>query len=498
MAKSYLEQTEDSVTQDITWQTLYHADATLALPFQLTLEDSDDLLICEQMIRLVPYRRLVVFAKWQGQEVVAKLFFNPKKAKDTCFRDSRGVQALIKENIPTPRLLYKGRVRNQPSFHVMILEKIPNAKTVADYWHAKKSIAAILPLMRAVTIEIATHHVLGILQRDIHLKNFLVNDKGIYAIDGSKISKFDHPVSKKLSLKYFAMFLVQLGSGTTELRHHLFEVYAKSRGWVMHPKDIKQLQKEMQWIGQDLQDRYAKKIFRDCSLFKKCSSFTFSSMYNREYKSAQLMEFLRDPDPFFLQPGTTILKAGRSATVALITIDERLFVVKRYNIKHAWHWLKRSFRQTRAAHAWRLAQQLYTQGIQTPKPIAFIEHRFSRKSYFVMEYVTGSHLGHYSTENLDEGFLNEIATRLLTLLNNLKEMHLTHGDLKMTNILINGRTPILIDLDGMRRHRWGAALQKAFTADLKRFMDNWKNNPGVYALFAKLMKERMSYDITQK
>lgn len=479
--------------QELNWETLYDADITLKVPFHLILADSNRALVCEKIIRFVPQKRLVAFAKWGNEEVIAKLFFNRKEAKDASFRDARGVKALQNANIPTPKLLYEGIALNQQHLHVILLEKINNAFTLADCFRAKSSIEEITPLMRAVTIEIATHHVLGILQHDLHFKNFLITESLIYSLDGSKIKKYDKPLSHKLSIKYFALFLMQLGVGTEELREELFRIYAKSRGWILNKSDHKLLQANLQYLRQDYGRRYLKKIFRDCTLFKKISNSKQSIMYDRDYKSDAFMEFLHNPEKVFSDINTEILKAGRSCTVAKITIGEHTLVVKRYNIKNSWHWLRRFFRKTRAAKSWRLSQRLQLSGVLTAKPVAFIDTHYlglRGKSYFVMEYVTGKNVGDYfSDAKLDDPIKKNVAKNIIRLFKNLKELNLIHGDLKMTNILISNDKPLLIDLDGMIEYRSKRVMNKAFENEIQRFMINWQDSPTIFTLFYYLIKE---------
>jgi tRNA A-37 threonylcarbamoyl transferase component Bud32 len=167
-------------------------------------------------------------------------------------------------------------------------------------------------------------------------------------------------------------------------------------------------------------------------------------------------------------------------------------VVKRYNIKNTWHWLRRSLRVTRAAQSWRLSNLLRLFGVPTAKPVAFIEKRvlgLRNKSYFIMEYVNGEHMGEYFAKyKEDDAHFEKIAMRVVTLLNNLTKLRVSHGDLKVTNILIENDRPVIIDLDGMSEHASQAKASKAFKKDFKRFMKNWDRRPSVKALFERLFQ----------
>lgn len=485
MATSYIEEKH----YPITWKKLYEADVNLPMPFILKLKDTSTL-ISEKLIRFVPRKRIIVFGMWNNQKVVAKIFFHPKKAHATFARDVRGVKILHAVNIPSAKLLYEGEAFDQPQLRIMILEKIENAMTLFEVWRLKKSIAEVMPLLRAVTIELATHHVLGIIQRDLHLKNFLITTNTIYSLDGSKIVDYHYPLSKKISLKYLALFLVQFGVGTETLRKELFELYAKARGWIITQQDVKYLYKEIRRTGHRLTSHYLQKIFRNSTSFKKIDKFTRTIFYDREYQTPEFIKLLHQPEWYFNEYPHEVLKAGRSATVIKININQRTFVIKRYNIKNIWHRIRRFFKKTRAANSWRLAQKLFSQGILTPKPVAIVEKKFlsfKGKSYFIMEYVQGLNLGDYIAQaNFTE--INALSKKIFTLFKNLKEMGLIHGDFKKTNIIIHNDNPILIDLDGMKEYRINKKFFHKFNKDIQRFLQNFETEPLLHDLFSNLLQ----------
>jgi tRNA A-37 threonylcarbamoyl transferase component Bud32 len=214
-------------------------------------------------------------------------------------------------------------------------------------------------------------------------------------------------------------------------------------------------------------------------------------IYDREYEGTSLTDFLYDPEKFFMQPDIVFLKKGRSATVIKVMLGDRTWVVKRYNIKNGWHWLRRCVRATRAATSWRLAQRLRLFGISTAKPVAYVENKFCGlrgKSYFVMEYVAGQHVGEFFSDcNKDEECLSTMAVSVVNMLNQLRELKITHGDLKMTNILVADKGSVLIDLDGMREHAGKFKFKQAATAEIERFMRNWYNDPRAAAVFRALL-----------
>ena len=164
---------QNDTRQEITWHKLIHANRMIPVPFQLTLAEQDYPVYCDEVVRIIPGKRLVAFGTWDDKPIVAKLFFEPANAKRHAIRELLGIEALVTAHIPTPKLLYRGTVQKK-RVQVLIFEKILNARTLDEIWQEKTSPQELALLMYAVTIELATQHVLGIVQRDLHLKNLLL------------------------------------------------------------------------------------------------------------------------------------------------------------------------------------------------------------------------------------------------------------------------------------------------------------------------------------
>lgn len=483
----------------MSWKELVRANGeTISFPFQLCI-DHEKFLICEEILRIVPGKRLVVSGTWDGQTVVAKLFFS-REAERHVMRDVKGVLILQQANVPAPRLLYQGSAHKKRT-QVIIFEKIEEAVNLEHIWQQKDDYLEIDTLMRSFTIELATQHVLGILQNDLHLNNFLVTDKRIYTLDGAAITQFDMPLDKKNSLENLGLFFAQLGVGTEKLQQELFQIYVKARGWLVKKEDLHLLKIAFKTSWQERWRRYHKKIFRNCSAFKKTNKLFRSMIYDRDYQSPAFLNMLQNPDLIFKDSNTVILKNGRSSTVAKITIGDRVFVIKRYNIKNILHWLRRVLRDTRAKNTWRLSQRLRLFGVPTAKPVAYIENHIlglRGKSYFIMEYVPGLDGGtFFSAYRSNDSRYELVAKRILKLIHYLSELKLTHGDLKKTNIIIHRDQPLLIDLDGMTEHKLSLRFQIAYKKEIQRFMRNWDNTPHIFDLFAELLKG-FNYDAAQR
>lgn len=473
-----------NVLPQLTGSQLQAVDYQFSGPFELPLESNENLLV-DDVIRLIPKRRMVVFGLWKGKHVVAKLFYT-KRAAEQMEKDALGVAKMQENKIPTPALYFKGQTQDHAAY-ILIFERILETHNLEEVWLQKKSIEDIYPILQAVIIEIATQHVLGIQQHDLHLKNFLITEKLIYTLDGAQIELLPEKLSKKSSMDNLALFLSQFGIGMEALQEKLFQHYANARGWLLKPEDLPELFLAIRKWNEQRWARYQKKIMRACTDFMKIDTWHTIGMMNRKALTPALSQLLQHPDTAFTHPTMKMLKNGRSSTVVKVTIDNKDYVVKRYNLKNLWHRLRRSLRATRAMMCWRLAQKLNLFGLHTALPVAFIEKRFFMfrgKSYLITEYIHGQHIGDYFKQHTNDDLMIERVTQLLK---NIAKLEITHGDLKMTNILVaENLQPTLIDLDGAAEHLSISSLDKAWRREIKRFLRNFENQP---ALLKQLRQE---------
>lgn len=478
---------------NVTAEDLQKAGYQFPVPFLFELEQGE--IYAEEVVRIVPGKRMLVFGTWRGMPVAAKLFFDKKHAKRHADEDAKGIKLMQDYKIPTPILHYQGSGYEQP-VEVLIFERIAHSKDLYKLWQQRESDQAVLPILHAVMIELATQHVLGLVQEDMHLGNYLISGKLIYTLDGSDIKATGSLLSKKESMQNLALLLSQLGAGIQTLQESLFLHYARARGWLlkaMDTFDLKLLIKQcdaMRW--QDFQ----KKIFRNSTQFQTYKRLGWRGMLARRANGKDMQAFLQNPDSVFNQENVVYLKKGRSSTVIKTVLDGKTVVIKRYNLKDIWHRLRRMWRSTRAELSWRLAQKLSLFQVNTPTPLAYVESYwfgFHGKSYFVMEHIEGQDVKQFLAPFEKEPYRAASAMqRICKLLHSLQQLELTHGDLKSSNIIITAdEQPYLIDLDGAKEHFTLAGLRTAWREERQRFLQNFDDLPALHQVLLRLMQPQL-------
>lgn len=484
---------KNSSVKGITWKQLFDSPHTLQFPFSLTVKNETKPIMCEEIIRILPGKRLVFFGTWAGKEVAIKLFLQPGKAVSHYQRETDHLKQLTESNVSTTKICFSGTTVKY-NIPILITEKIQDAYDLETLWRTYSESETINQLMHAVILELATQHVIGIMQKDLHLGNLLVKNNKIYTLDASQIDFFYKPLSLKLSLQHLALFFAQLGAGTKMLRQKLFQLYCESRGWQIKRAYILRLEKLTHKYLKQRLFNYRKKVLRNNSEIKIINQLTQKIYFNRAFESTEMLKLFNHPEIAF-QNNPNILKNGRSSTVVEWSIDGKQYVIKRYNMKHFFHWLRRCLRPTRGQKSWAYAHVLQLAGIATARPIACIEKRFLGVygwSYFIMEYITGENLATYFTNpahNTSE--INTLVKNIVHLLKQLKEIQITHGDLKATNFIIDhNNNPVLIDLDGITQHKTRQETNYFSSKEIQRFQKNWENLPEVQALFEKAFLQK--------
>ncbi len=474
------------IIEGITWTELQRADYHFNRPFGVLVE-KDQVFEVTQVLRILPKKRVTAVGVWHGRPAIIKIFFDKRNALRHRDADVAGMKVCYVSNIPAPALYFEGTALDK-RLQIVIYEFLQQGESLYSIWEKTADINTLEPLLKNVVIELATQHVLGVLQEDCHLKNFFITDKQIITLDGGQITASDKMVDKPESMENLALFLSQLGVGLEVLNDKLFIHYAKARGWLLKKNDITDFQLMIKKYDKTRWLDYDKKLQRSSSAHLKFKTLTQQGMVERAYLNVEMKAFLKDPDSVFSKPDNFLLKNGRSSTVIQAQLDGQAFVIKRYNLKHLWHRVRRSVRVTRALMCWRYAHQLRMFHVATPKPIAYVERAvlgLRGRSYLVTEAVKGVNIGEYcANKTATDETVQAIVPKVIQLLAGFKALKLTHGDLKKTNIIVNKQdNPMIIDLDGIKEHQTKTGLNQSWKAEKKRFLRNFDNQPTVKALF---------------
>ena len=87
----------------------------------------------------------------------------------------------------------------------MVVEKIGDSSTTLDAFNKTSEPAEKLDLLVLVCQELAKQHSKGVLQRDLHLGNFLLAAGKVFALDAGQMRFLQREAGRKSSISQAAM-----------------------------------------------------------------------------------------------------------------------------------------------------------------------------------------------------------------------------------------------------------------------------------------------------
>jgi hypothetical protein len=209
-----------------------------------------------------------------------------------------------------------------------------------------------------------------------------------------------------------------------------------------------------------------------------------------QFSTQNMQAVFRDLDTTILS-ASKILKDDPTSTVVIVNIDNKPLVIKRANTKGLIHFIRRLVCVSRARKNWHFATQLKAANIPTFEPIAYVEDRFGpfkRRSYLICSLLGGIDSLRFFSDNAYEAQWKVVANNIVTMIEKLANARLSHRDLNLSNIILVGSQPYLIDLDSMRHYRFSRLSKRATAHEIERFMENWQDYPEISSKVADLFK----------
>ena len=428
----------------------------------------------ESILRIVPGKRIVGLSQWQNKQVIVKLFYQSGYWKRNLLADINGVNLLSHSRIPTPNILHQATLTDNQG-GVLLIEYLDDGVSLLSLLDETSGEADRCKLLEMAVECIANCHKSGILQKDMHLDNFMFSNGRVYLLDGGDISgagKGLKPDAKLGNLAmFFAQFPVIMDHDVGALLRHYLEQGVDISADLVADFNLCLKQARNHRLA-----RYERKLFRSTTANRCEQTSTKFLVYDRNMHSNEFGLFVKNPDSF-IERGK-ILKNGNSATVAEVSIAGRAYVLKRYNIKKFAHGLRSLFKSGRAYNSWRNALVLEMLGIATPHPYVFMEHRvlwiFRRRSYFLCERIEADHLTtDFASEAMDKIGSDELLAAFQQLFEIMHDYKISHGDMKATNFIYTSKLLYVLDLDSMQRHKTALRFRSRFAKDLARFRKNW-------------------------
>ncbi|MDX1490925.1 MAG: lipopolysaccharide kinase InaA family protein [Pseudohongiellaceae bacterium] len=468
----------------------------LDLPINLDVKLNDSAQIERveilRFFRILPGKRVVCLARWHDHLVVAKIFLAPKRWQRHLAKESNGIPMLAGEGISTPQIEGLG-VTACGEAGVLLLQYLDNSRSLKKSWKKSSEKDRVLLLRKAVKL-IADCHSRGLIQHDIHLDNFLLQDDHIYLLDAADVEKREtqNPgdgLDSMRSLQNLALFFAQFPVSNDDYVPQMYDYYRDLRPELGFTSDLQLFKALLRKKRLKRIDIVLKKLFRSSSANICTRTWDSFVVYRRNLRSPAWQAFIDNPDK--LMASGEKLKNGNSSTVVKIDIDGKPYVVKRYNLKSTAHFLRRMFRPSRAWVSWRNAHLLRMLGVSTPAPKLMMERRFGllrRQAYFVSKFSKGDDVKHtLDSEPINSPLWQRALKQYDQLFAIMAEYGIVHGDTKATNFVLGPKRLKILDLDAMSLEPDSSRFRKAFEKDLQRFADNWVKDESKYKRVSEML-----------
>jgi tRNA A-37 threonylcarbamoyl transferase component Bud32 len=444
-------------------------------PFPITirgaLPDSEaQTVTCVGLLRELGKKRKVFDGLWRDRPVIVKLFTDAVKAKYRMSREWRGLKLLKERDLNSPTPLFYGKTEQHG--WVVVTEKIDDALTVREVWDNTTDAAKRRELLCLVSRELARQHTKGVLQKDLHLGNFLLQDNELFAVDVSQMRFLSREVGKRRAVAHLALLASFAPEGDDETVTNVCEAYVRARSWKPAELDMGEVRKKLAAYRKNGIRKALAKCLRTNRRYQRFREGSYCGVAVREFvEEVDIGRLVENIDG--LMEAGQILKNGNTCFVSRVSLAGKDVVVKRYNHKGIIHSARHTIKQCRARRSWLHAHRLQMLNIATPRPLAFIESCkgiIVWESYLITEYAKGRKLYDFMRDGkTGENQRSKVTGQVKELLERLGKYRITHGDLKHSNILITGDGPVLTDLDGMKVHRWNWTCKIRHLKDLKRF-----------------------------
>jgi tRNA A-37 threonylcarbamoyl transferase component Bud32 len=418
-----------------------------------------------KIIREIPNKRAVFSGIYKNHRVIVKKYFNKNDYK----KELTGSFMIAQSEVLTPKIYAFGKSEN---FYFIFFEKINNAINLSSVLNDKKNIRSIQFIVKKLLELNKEMYANNIIQKDNHLDNYILSDDKIYAIDGGLVKRlsFFKTIRKVINFSLILSKILPKYLNGDEYYSDKF-VFKKMQNYFKTFYTYKAIK------------NYQKKTLRSSTEFLKISSFTKLILkkrnFNFDYSSIE--NYLDD---------AVILKNGNTCTV----FKKNGMVIKRYNTKNFWHFVKKQFSKSRGLRSWQIANSLKLLHLPTPEPYFFLEKKFlflKFNSFFVSEYISGQDIKLYESKITSHTRRKELITILTKVFKKFSYFKFIHGDLKASNIIMNHTKSeiFFIDFDKSFFCRYQSVYNHKILKQLNRFYENWSNNSKFFKLLKNNKKE---------
>jgi tRNA A-37 threonylcarbamoyl transferase component Bud32 len=382
------------------------------------------------------------------------------------------LQWLQKAEVPAPRAVavLSGFKIGEVTGDVVISEAIEPAETLDRYFNNLELRGERAPDHRALSQQVRETLLklkqAGLGHDDLHLGNFLKDDKGVYLLDAYAVTPGGLHMKQVLRLWHsVARYATRqdLMRGFAMLKPHSERPRANDLSPGIWRKFLRRITGGNRYFGKVTSGEWSGVCFKYWKYPYRFSPASRLQVSEKDWEREWPLLWKR------VEGGLLeILKTSRSGDV--LAGDVNLaghpveVIVKRARRKKWYRYVNEIGRGSRSWRAWKKAWNLLVRGIPTAWPLIVMERRVARyvvDQAIVFERVPGKTLALTNLDLLAPDDRVNLFRRCGRILRRIEEVGFSHFDSKSSNWMIKpdekrGPTPVLVDVDGVRFYRWTA------------------------------------------
>ncbi len=373
-------------------------------------------------------------------------------------REWRALREAERRRLPVPKPLALGRRERQS---LLVTEFVESAVTLEDFAKVEQAAGIKRRILREIALLIRTLHDAGFYQRDLHLGNLLLRQRGskreYFLLD---LQRIDVDPSRGLGKRWRDLSVLAGGCDCLSRsdRRQFLKSYLSvaPRLRAEEPGLSTELERQAQGHRLHVWQSRQKRCLAENREFARVTIGDFRGFVRRSEWSAALKPLLGDPPRMLTR--AAIVKDSRTTTVGSVALADRTVFIKRYNLQGPVYAFKNLFRTSRARRGWKAANSCFLRGVGVALPLAYLERRrfrILRESYLLTAGLTGDELAQIAERGRDD--FNAKRALIGQLARHLRKMHdrgVAHRDLKAENIIAQDRGGgryefFIVDFDGI-------------------------------------------------
>ena len=438
-------------------------------------------IVCSKVYRAIRGKRIACLGTARNSAVIVKLYFSKYKSRRNWKHSDRGCRAFVDRGIPAPGILFSGYLPEY-GLYAMVFEYLTDALRIDSALEACSESIQREKVLDILMACIASLHEHGILQNDLHLGNFMISQKCIYALDGDQVTIQRRPIGRKRSFRNLAILLANVPPAFNSNIEDRIISYVNKRGWNISHAEIGKVKEEIRRFRGSILSEYLRKIFRRRDPFVTHSDLRFFSVHDRHQFDVGLDDIIKALQNFSFE------KEAYASGYYLAPIGDKNLLV----------WFSKGYgprilrRFWSASRIWKNALMLRRIGIETPIPVTLVgrcRNIFRWDCAVFFKPVEGMNLkDFFHSENVASDIKGGIAEALADAFIRMEAFGITASRINPEGIFISGLRVVFHDLGIFNRSAF--SMWSTQEGRLEKFLSSFVDIPGLTELLAEHLKDR--------